>query len=129
MPQSSIGSMVSVATKAQHHELQSYAAGPPYYDQSFPTYPDYARFQSDLADILTKADGAQAASAPGGTAASSSAAAHPAGAAPTGGVSVLGGGPGTGTAAVVPAALTAPADLRVPAEEQLSPNGTCSVPQ
>ncbi|RLY92251.1 LytR family transcriptional regulator [Kocuria tytonicola] len=130
IPQSSIGSMVSVATKAQHHELQSYAAGPPYYDQSFPTYPDYARFQSDLADVLKKADGAQAASSSGGTAASSSAAAaHASGAAPAGGVSVLGSGPGIGTAAVVPAALTAPAGLKLPAEEQLSPNGTCSLPQ
>ena len=112
IPQASIGSMVSVATKAQRHELQSYAAGPPYYDQSFPTYPDYATFQSDLAQLLEKADGAQAASRRSGTAASA-----------TGAVSVLGGGAGVGTAVVVPAGL------KVPAEEQLSPNGTCSVPQ
>ncbi|GEC98319.1 hypothetical protein KVA01_04740 [Kocuria varians] len=114
IPQASIGSMVTVATKAKNHELQAYAAGPPYYDQSFPTYPDYEQFRSDLADVLKKADGAQAGVA--GSAASSSAGA---------GVSTAGGGvagAGIGTAAVVPAAL------KVSTEETLSPNGTCSVP-
>lgn len=116
IPQASIGSMVTVATKAKNHELQAYAAGPPYYDQSFPTYPDYEQFRSDLADVLKKAsgDGAQAGAA--GGAASSSAGT---------GVSAAGGGvtgAGIGTAAVVPAAL------KVSTEETLSPNGTCSVP-
>lgn len=125
IPQSSIGAMVTVATKAQRHELQSYAAGPPYYDQSFPTYPDYAQFQSDLAGVLEKANGDDAqAGARGGTAASSSPAPPDAAGAPAArGVSVIGGGPGVGTAAVVPAGL------KVPAQEELSPNGTCSVPQ
>lgn len=114
IPQASIGSMVTVATKAKNHELQAYAAGPPYYDQSFPTYPDYEQFRSDLAEVLKKADGAQAGAA--GGAASSSAGT---------GVSAAGGGvtgAGIGTAAVVPAAL------KVSTEETLSPNGTCSVP-
>ncbi|MDO4919382.1 LCP family protein [Kocuria sp.] len=125
IPRSSIGSMVSVATKAQKHELLSYAAGPPYYDQSFPTYPDFDRFHSDLAGVLSRANGddAQAAGAPSGTAAASSARdTANGGAVGASGVSVIGGGPGIGTAAVVPAAL------QVPAEEQLSPNGTCSLP-
>ncbi|RKQ34145.1 LCP family glycopolymer transferase [Kocuria tytonis] len=132
IPQASIGSLVTVATKAQHHELTAYAAGPPYYDQSFPTYPDYETFRSDLAGVLEKANGddARAASADGGAAASSTSrtVAHGAreatggGTAHTGGAAVIGGGPGIGTAAVVPAAL------QVPTEEKLSPNGTCSVP-
>lgn len=125
IPQSSIGSMVTVATKAKDHELQAYAAGPPYYDQSFPTYPDYDQFRSDLAQLLEKASGndAQAAPAAGGAASSSSGTANAATAGFTsGGGSVTGGGAGIGTTAVVPAAL------KVPTEETLSPNGTCSVP-
>ena len=117
IPQASIGSMVSVASKAQNHELQSYAAGPPYYDQSFPTYPDYAQFQADLAGVLEKADGRDTQAA--GTAAASSVGAADAARA------------GTGPAAGVSAAGTStvrPALVRVPSEEQLSPNGTCSVP-
>ena len=97
--------------------LQSYAAGPPYYDQSFPTYPDYAQFQADLAGVLEKADGRDTQAA--GTAASSSVGAADAARA------------GTGPAAGVSAAGTStvrPALTRVPSEEQLSPNGTCSVP-
>ena len=128
IPQSSIGSMVTVATKAKDHELQAYAAGPPYYDQSFPTYPDYAQFQSDVSRVLANANGddAQAAGGARGDAAASSAdtpgTVGSQGAARAGGVSALGGGAGVGTAVVVPAAL------KVPAQEQLSPNGTCSVP-
>ncbi|WP_423447785.1 LCP family protein [Kocuria sp. KSNUG] len=117
IPQASIGSMVSVAGKAQNHELQSYAAGPPYYDQSFPTYPDYAQFQADLAAVLEQADGRSAQAA--GSAASSS----------VGGADAAGAG--TGPAAGVSAAGSStvrPALARVPSEEQLSPNGTCSVP-
>ena len=113
IPKSSIGSMVSVALKAKNHELESYAAGPPFYDPSFPTYPDYERFQRDLRGVLDRATdrGAQdeATQATGGTAQDARA-----------GVSV---GAGTATVVSVPASFT-----RVATAEELSPNGTCSVP-
>ncbi|MFC4902211.1 LCP family protein [Kocuria oceani] len=103
IPQSQIGSFVDVALKAKEHELVQFAAGPPYYDPSFPTYPDYDRLHEDLAQVLEEATdrGARQAEA------------LPRGAAV---------GPGVAMAVPVPAALP-----RVPAEE-LTPNGTCSVP-
>lgn len=110
IPQSSIGSLVNVAMKAKNHDLESYAVGPPFYDQSFPTYPDFELFQSDLQGVLEKAtdDGAEAAS-------SSSV--------PARGVAGAPGGVGVGMSVPVPAS---PAMLTT--AEELSPNGTCSVP-
>lgn len=115
IPQSSIGSFMDLALEAKNHELVGYAAGPPYYDASFPTYPDYNQLHADVRDLLADADGS---SAQGSTQ-------H-------------------APAAVMGARLSAHAPL-LPTEEsgelgsltaqdaedpstQLSPNGTCSVP-
>ena len=110
IPQSSIGSLVNVAMKAKDHDLESYAVGPPFYDQSFPTYPDFQLFQSDLQEVLDRATdrGADAA-------ASSNL--------PVRGVAGTPGGAGVGMSVPVPAS-----PAMVPAAEELSPNGTCSVP-
>ncbi len=110
IPQSSIGSLVNVAVKAKNHDLESYAVGPPFYDQSFPTYPDFELFQSDLQDVLDKAtdDGADAA-------ASSNV--------PARGVAGAPGGVGVAMSVPVPAS-----PAMVTTAEELSANGTCSVP-
>lgn len=110
IPQSSIGSLVNVAMKAKNHDLESYAVGPPFYDQSFPTYPDFQLFQSDLQGVLDRAtdDGADAA-------ASSNV--------PARGVAGAPGGVGVGMSVPVPAS-----PAMVTTAEELSPNGTCSVP-
>lgn len=120
IPKSSIGSMVDVALKAKNHELEPYAAGPPFYEQSFPTYPDYERFQRDLQGVLKKATDRGAGDTTSGAAVSGVPGAEAAGTnAPHTGAT----GGGIGTALAVPATL-----VRVASAEQLSPNGTCSVP-
>ena len=110
IPQSSIGSLVNVAVKAKNHDLESYAVGPPFYDQSFPTYPDFELFQSDLQEVLDKAtdDGADAAASSNG---------------PARGVAGAPGGVGVAMTVPVPAS-----PAMVTTAEELSANGTCSVP-
>lgn len=108
IPQSQIGSFVDLALQAKEHELVQFSAGPPYYDPSFPTYPDYEQLHEDVDRVLEQAtdrgareDADREATAPrGGTAA----------------------GPGMSMAVPVPTALPV-----LPAQE-LTPNGTCSVP-
>ena len=103
IPQSQIGSFVDVALKAKEHELVQYAAGPPYYDPSFPTYPDFDLLHEDLDRVLEEATdrGARDAQAlPAGT--------------PV----------GSGIAMAAP--LTAAKPLV--GTQELTPNGTCSVP-
>ncbi|MFE7630174.1 LCP family protein [Kocuria sp. NPDC057446] len=103
IPQSQIGSFVDVALKAKEHELVQYAAGPPYYDPSFPTYPDFDLLHEDLDQVLEEATdrGAREAEAlPAGTAV------------------------GAGIAMTVPV----PAAQPLVAAQELTPNGTCSVP-
>lgn len=71
IPQSSIGSFVDLALEAKNHDLIGYAAGPPYYDSMFPTYPDFDQLHSDVQQLLESADGsaqAQASSAVSNTA-------------------------------------------------------------
>ncbi|ALU39564.1 transcriptional regulator [Kocuria flava] len=106
IPGSQLGGFVDLALKAKEHELGQYAAGPPFYDPSFPTYPDYAQFQADLDRVLEEATDR------GAREAEQDARALAGGAA----------GARLGSAAVVPAALPV-----LPAQE-LTPNGTCSVP-
>ncbi|MFF0903717.1 UNVERIFIED_CONTAM: LCP family protein [Kocuria sp. CPCC 205316] len=103
IPQSQIGSFVDVALKAKEHELVQYAAGPPYYDPSFPTYPDFDLLHEDLDRVLEEATdrGARDAEAlPGGT------------------------GVGSGIAMTAPLAAAKP----LVRTQELTPNGTCSVP-
>ncbi|PWF80089.1 LytR family transcriptional regulator [Kocuria rosea] len=103
IPQSQIGSFVDVALKAKEHELVQYAAGPPYYDPSFPTYPDFDQLHEDLDRVLEEATdrGARDAEAlPAGT--------------PV----------GSGIAMAAPLAAAKP----LVGTQELTPNGTCSVP-
>ena len=103
IPQSQIGSFVDVALKAKEHELVQYAAGPPYYDPSFPTYPDFDLLHEDLDRVLEEATdrGARDAQAlPAGT--------------PV----------GSGIAMAAPLAAAKP----LVGTQELTPNGTCSVP-
>jgi LCP family protein required for cell wall assembly len=103
IPQSQIGSFVDVALKAKEHELVQYAAGPPYYDPSFPTYPDFDLLHEDLDRVLEEATdrGARDAQAlPAGT--------------PV----------GSGIAMAAPLAAAKP----LVGAQELTPNGTCSVP-
>ncbi|MFW6188185.1 MAG: LCP family protein [Actinomycetota bacterium] len=102
IPQSQIGSFVDLALRAKEHELVPYAAGPPYYDPLFPTYPDYGQLHEDVDRLLEEATDRGASSA-----------------APQAGTAV-----GAGLAMTVPVPA---APALVPAQE-LSPNGTCSVP-
>ncbi|GGG43036.1 hypothetical protein GCM10011374_01780 [Kocuria dechangensis] len=103
IPQSQLGSFTDLALKAKEHELEQFAAGPPYYDPSFPTYPDFELLHADVQEALERATDAGARDA-------SALADAPA--------------PGAGPAMAVPVPAARPL---VPAEE-LSPNGTCSVP-
>jgi LCP family protein required for cell wall assembly len=103
IPQSQIGSFVNLALKAKEHEMGQFAAGPPYYDPSFPTYPDYDRLHADVERVLREATDEGAPSAAG-----------------------LPGG-GAGPAGLAMAVAVPAAQPLVPAEE-LSANGTCSVP-
>ncbi|GAA1745935.1 LCP family protein [Kocuria aegyptia] len=103
IPQSQIGSFVDVALKAKEHELVQYAAGPPFYDPSFPTYPDFDLLHEDLDRVLEEATdrGAREAEA------------------------LSGGTPmGSGVAMTVPV----PASKPLVGAQELTPNGTCSVP-
>lgn len=104
IPQSSIGSFVDLAVEAKNHELVGYAAGPPYYDPSFPTYPDYNQLHADVQNLLADADGTSAASAHGPL------------------PLALSFGARNAAMAVLP---TENGGQQTP---ELSPNGTCSVP-
>ncbi len=103
IPQSQIGSFVDVALKAKDHELVQYAAGPPYYDPSFPTYPDYELLHEDIDRVLEEATDRGARDAQALTA----------------GTAV-----GSGIAMTVPVPATKP----LVGLQELTPNGTCSVP-
>lgn len=109
IPQASLGSFVDLAVKAKEHELVPYAAGPPYYDALFPTYPDYDQLHADVQDLLDSAQGQdpQAAGAP-----------------------AMGGGPLGSTALVTVPAQTADGGQDPSSQDtpELSENGTCSVP-
>ncbi|MEX5270638.1 LCP family protein [Kocuria sabuli] len=103
IPQSQIGSFVDLAIEAKEHELVQFAAGPPYYDAMFPTYPDYEQLHQDVDRVLEEATdrGAREAEA------------LPRGAAV---------GPGVAMTVPVPAARP------LVTAQELTPNGTCSVP-
>lgn len=107
IPQSSLGSFVDLAVKAKEHEFVTYAAGPPYYDDLFPTYPDYDQLHADVQEMLESAQGEdpQASGAVGG-------------AGPLGSASLV----------TVPAQTTDDGQGSSGDTPELSPNGTCSVP-
>ncbi|WP_233568734.1 LCP family protein [Kocuria soli] len=119
IPQSSIGSFVDLAVQAQDYELVGYAAGPPYYDAMFPTYPDYDLLHADVAEMLANADGSEDAQpAPAGAASTTAQGTDSAGT-----TLALGGGLGS---QALPVTRTETEGTTAPTE--LSENGTCSVP-
>lgn len=103
IPQSQIGSFVDVALKAKEHELVQYAAGPPYYDPSFPTYPDFDQLHEDVDRVLEEATdrGAKQAEALS---------------------------PGTAVGSGIAMTVPVPAAGPMVGTQELTPNGTCSVP-
>lgn len=52
LPSSSLSALGDVALKAKSYPLIQYAAGPPYYDASFPTYPDFELFHQDVQKVI-----------------------------------------------------------------------------
>ncbi|WP_260853431.1 LCP family protein [Kocuria palustris] len=105
IPQASLGSFVDLAVQAKDHDLVPYAAGPPYYDAVFPTYPDYDQLHADVQELLDSAQGED-----------------PQAAGPS-----VGGGPLGSSALVAVPAQTAD-DGGGEETPELSANGTCSVP-
>lgn len=52
IPEGSLSGLADVALKSKNFELIEYAAGPPYYDDMFPTYPDYDKLHADVQHML-----------------------------------------------------------------------------
>lgn len=132
IPQSSIGSFVDLALEAKNYDLVGYAAGPPYYDAMFPTYPDYNQLHADVAELLEQADGSGEVDT-----SASAASTRTAGTVGTaeqsseGAVLALGGGVGARSLTVLPAQEipgTETEDTTETESTELSANGTCSVP-
>lgn len=98
LPQSGLAALGDVALKSKNYDLIQFAAGPPYFDTSFPTYPDFDQLHAAVQQVI--ADSAQ-------------------GIQPTE-FSAAGG------SNAVPVIETVAYRAQTIAE--LSPNGTCSVP-
>ncbi|WP_231559341.1 LCP family protein [Kocuria sp. ZOR0020] len=128
IPQSSIGSFVDLALKAKNYDLIGYAAGPPYYDAMFPTYPDYDQLHSDVQQLLDSADGSGQPQAQAQVQAQAVATDAP--------VSTGSGLGARGLVMVPTETVTDPTQPEATTEAgatdgqstELSPNGTCSVP-
>lgn len=52
LPSRSLSVLGDVALKSKNYSLIQYAAGPPYYDAMFPTYPDFATLQADIQAVI-----------------------------------------------------------------------------
>lgn len=52
IPQDSLSGLADIALKSKNFELVQYAAGPPYYEDLFPTYPDFDQLHSDVARVI-----------------------------------------------------------------------------
>lgn len=127
IPEAQLSSLVDIGLKAKDHDLIQYAAAPPYFDDLFPTYPDYDQFRTAVAQVIKdSADGttptpletqAQAAGhAAGSDAATVRTAAQ---------VVTTGSGDHRGAVSMRAAPAT---DLLVRPAAELGSNGTCSVP-
>ncbi|WP_144935909.1 LCP family protein [Rothia kristinae] len=121
IPEAQLGEFADLGLKAKDHELIQYGAGPPYWDDMFPTYPDYDAFRAGVAQVI---EGSAEGKTPTPAADDAQAA-----------------GPAGVVSAVRPAALLATLSLlpgagSVQAQDgpavstvaELGPNGTCSVP-
>ncbi|WP_237233770.1 LCP family protein [Rothia nasisuis] len=52
IPQSGLASLADVALKSKNYELIQFAAGPPYFDALFPTYPDFDQLHSAVQQVI-----------------------------------------------------------------------------
>ena len=106
IPQSGLAALGDVALKSKNYDLIQFAAGPPYFDTLFPTYPDFDQLHTAVQQVI--ADSASGIQPTATTAAASS----------------------TGSAASAPSGLDVieTAAYRAQLTSELSENGTCSVP-
>ncbi len=103
IPQDALSSLADIGLKAKNYELIGYAAGPPYYDDLFPTYPDFDQLHADVAKVLEDSKS---------------------GIAPSAEAQAAGFVGGSTRATGAPFEST----LQIQTVAELSPNGTCSVP-
>lgn len=110
IPQSGLSRLGDVALKSKDYDLIQFAAGPPYFDTLFPTYPDFNELHRRVAQVIE--DSAS-------------------GLAPTQ-ISTEAGGAASGAVDVGSqqdgAVLVETVAFRAQLASELSPNGTCSVP-
>lgn len=66
LPQRGLSQLADVGLKSQKYELVQFAAGPPYFGEMFPTYPDFVLLQSEVDRVLAGASGQGQASASDG---------------------------------------------------------------
>lgn len=52
LSQGSLSSLGDIALKSKNYSLIQYAAGPPYYDATFPTYPDFDQLHADIQKVI-----------------------------------------------------------------------------
>ncbi|MDO4916814.1 MAG: LCP family protein [Rothia sp. (in: high G+C Gram-positive bacteria)] len=52
IPEDALSGLADVALKSKNFELIQYAAGPPYYSDTFPTYPDFDQLHADVQQVL-----------------------------------------------------------------------------
>lgn len=110
-----LGSFVDLALKGKSQPTSRLVIGPPDFDASFPTYPDFDAIHAKVQDILKQASGSASPSpkAAGGT------------------TTPLGGGVGLAVPGAIPAGQHAPAGLYAPANQynDVGPDGVKVTPQ
>lgn len=52
IPENALSRLADTALKSKNFELIQYGVGPPYYDDLFPTYPDFDRLHADIQKVL-----------------------------------------------------------------------------
>ncbi|MFW0110839.1 LCP family protein [Rothia sp. CCM 9416] len=53
LPQNGLAALGDVALKSKNYGLIQFAAGPPYFDALFPTYPDFDQLQAAIQQVIT----------------------------------------------------------------------------
>lgn len=111
IPQSGLSQLGDVALKSKDYNLIQFAAGPPYFSEDFPTYPDFDQLHAAVEKMISEsAQGIAptATTAQGGSSTSEIA--------------------DTDTSTISDAVTVEPVSFRAQLASELSPNGTCSVP-
>lgn len=111
IPQSGLSQLGDVALKSKDYDLIQFAAGPPYFSEDFPTYPDFEQLHTEVERVIS--DSAQGV-APTATTAQ--------GGASTAKVS------GTDSLSAPGTVMVETVAFRAQLASELSPNGICSVP-